>query len=472
MDENREDRFLNQSVLKQEGEKCPHHDAVSEEDEGCAGREYQSGDEGKKADLDVVDGNGKEHVYFASLGIDAQGPAVFYVFNGVVHVIVAHDETGKVDVVVGADGADQDGDHKNHKGIQQLVAALKHDSRQFSAPEIQKCIGLDLFVANDGLVKLPGEAVEVLRCRALRVVRTRVGEVIRHLDEEFGDFVRRHHTLLGANEHLELFPLFFVLFEERGFSHYLRLRILPPEFIDSFAVTKIKITTSQNIEIEYELASIFDRILAWLIDIVIIVVYVLIAAFVVSAALGDISSGAIALATVPGLLYHLLCEWFFRGQSVGKMAMRIKVVRVDGSPANVGNYLLRWIFRLLEVNPGMFYGSIAIGSIAFSPRGQRFGDMMAGTTVIKLDRKVSLADTILAPTREGYQALFPEVSKLDDADAGTIRDVLKQHRMEGDQSVLNACANRVCHALGITPPQTMNAEQFLRSVLKDYSHLH
>jgi hypothetical protein len=98
--------------------------------------------------------------------------------------------------------------------------------------------------------------------------------------------------------------------------------------------------------------------------------------------------------------------------------------------------------------------------------------MMAGTTVIKLDRKVSLGDTIYAPSREGYQALFPEVVKLDDQDAGTIRDVLNQHRTIGDQSVLNACANRVCHTLGITPPQTMNAEQFLRYVLKDYSHLH
>lgn len=237
-------------------------------------------------------------------------------------------------------------------------------------------------------------------------------------------------------------------------------------------MTKIKITTSQNIEIEYELASIFDRILAWLIDATIIVVYVLVASFVVSFALRDVSSGAIALVSLPGLFYHLVCEWFFSGQSVGKMALRIKVVKVDGSPPNVGNYLLRWIFRLIE-GPLMFYGSAAIAAIAFSTRGQRFGDMIAGTTVIKLDRKVSLSDTIFAPSKEGYQALFPEVSKLDDVDAGTIREVLQQHRMEGgNPAVLIACANRVCHVLGVKPPQNMSAEQFLRFILKDYSHLH
>jgi uncharacterized RDD family membrane protein YckC len=237
-------------------------------------------------------------------------------------------------------------------------------------------------------------------------------------------------------------------------------------------VTKIKITTPQNIEIEYELASIFDRILAWLIDIIIIVGYVGIAILVVSAIMGEFSTGAVALVSLPGLLYHLGCEWFLGGQSVGKMALRIKVVRIDGSPANVGNYLLRWMFRLLEVNPGVFYGSVAIGAIAFSPKGQRFGDMMAGTTVIKLERKVSLADTIFATNKEGYQALFPEVSKLDDADARTIREVLQTHRFSTDRGVLNACANRVCHALGISPPQGMNEEQFLRYVLKDYAHMH
>lgn len=236
-------------------------------------------------------------------------------------------------------------------------------------------------------------------------------------------------------------------------------------------MTKIKITTSQNIEIEYELASIFDRILAWLIDIVIIVGYVGIASMVVTAAIGDISGGAIALVSLPGLLYHLLCETLFQGQSVGKMALRIKVVRVDGSPPNFGHFLLRWIFRLVE-NPVVFYGAVTIGAIAFSPRGQRFGDMMAGTTVIKLERKVSLADTLYAPSKEGYQAMFPEVGRLDDADANTIRDVLRLYRMEANMGVLNACANRICHVLGIAPPQNMNAEQFLRYVLKDYAHLH
>ena len=237
-------------------------------------------------------------------------------------------------------------------------------------------------------------------------------------------------------------------------------------------MTKIKITTSQNIEIEYELATIFDRILAWLIDIIILIAYVGIALIVVAAIFHDVSSGTVAIATVPALLYHLICETLFQGQSLGKMALRIKVVRVDGSPPNLGNFLLRWVFRVLEVNPAVFYGGVAVGAIAFSKQGQRFGDMIAGTTVIKMNRKVSFSDTIFAQNKDGYQALFPEVSKLDDTDVGTIRDVLRQYRSDGDAAILNACANRVCHVMGVKPPESMNAEQFLRFIVKDYSHLH
>lgn len=238
-------------------------------------------------------------------------------------------------------------------------------------------------------------------------------------------------------------------------------------------MTKIKITTTQNIEIEYELATIFDRILAWLIDSVILVAYVGIAIIVVVAAREELGMGATSIILVPALLYHLLMELIFQGQSVGKMALRIRVVRVDGSPPNFGNYVLRWIFRLLETNLAFFYGTAAVGAIAFSPRGQRFGDMMAGTTVIRLGRKVTLADASFggAP-REGYQATFPEVSKLDDEDARTIREVLLHHRTLQSQGVLTSCANRVCHVLGIRPPSGMGAEQFLRVVLKDYSHTH
>jgi uncharacterized RDD family membrane protein YckC len=237
-------------------------------------------------------------------------------------------------------------------------------------------------------------------------------------------------------------------------------------------VTKIKITTTQNIEIEYELATIFDRILAWLLDFAILIVYAFLGVLVGIAFTKEFSMGILAVVAVPFALYHLLMEAFFKGQSVGKMALRIRVVRTDGAPANFGNFLVRWVLRLFETDPVVFYGAIGLGSIAFSFKGQRLGDMMAGTTVIKLDRKVNLHDTFFGHTKEGYVPMFPSTHSLDDEDATTIRDVLHMFRIDRDVNVLKVCANRVCHVLQVTPPKEMTAELFLRHVLRDYANLH
>ena len=49
--------------------------------------------------------------------------------------------------------------------------------------------------------------------------------------------------------------------------------------------------------------------------------------------------------------------------------MKIKVVRLNGTPATVGDYLLRWVFSLVD-----FYvlsGAIALVAVAMGGKGQR-----------------------------------------------------------------------------------------------------
>lgn len=235
-------------------------------------------------------------------------------------------------------------------------------------------------------------------------------------------------------------------------------------------MTKIKIRTTQNIDIEYELATIFDRILAWLVDFMVIGGYIMIAWIGVASIWHDPDLTLLLPFFTPGLLYHFFAEWLMNGQSIGKMALRIRVVRLDGSPPTIGNYMARWIFRPLETSPIALYGSVGISAVAFSEKGQRIGDMVAGTTVIRTDRRVSMADTILARNRSDYQPAFVQVQNLLDRDIATIKDVLRIYRRERNRKLLNACANHVCHALSIVPPNNMNAEQFLRNIVRDYSY--
>jgi uncharacterized RDD family membrane protein YckC len=236
-------------------------------------------------------------------------------------------------------------------------------------------------------------------------------------------------------------------------------------------VTKIKITTTQNIDIEYELATLFDRILAWWIDFIILVAYALIARLVLVLVDPFASSFAYLAALAPAFLYHFMMEWFFNGRSVGKMALGTRVMRTDGSPPNIINYFMRWMFRIVETNLFLLYGIPSIVSIAFSAKSQRVGDLLSGTTVVRIDRKTQMSDTILVRAREGYQPVFPAASKLSDRDVNTIRDVILLYRQNNDRKVLIACANRVAHVLHLEPPAGMAPDIFLRTIMRDYSSM-
>ena len=238
-------------------------------------------------------------------------------------------------------------------------------------------------------------------------------------------------------------------------------------------MTKIKITTTQNIDIEYELATVFERIVAWLIDFFVIIAYLLIAATISGMLFDrrDLNYGFLGLAT-PVLLYHFLSEWLLNGRSLGKMAMRLKVVRLDGSPPHVGNYLIRWVFRLIDCDPFFFYGSFGIGAITMNAKGQRFGDLMAGTTVIKMERQISMSDTMFTETHDGYQLVYPQVSRLSDTDVNTLTDVLRLYQRERNVKLLNITANRVCHILSVNPARNQDAETFIRHIIYDYNHAH
>ena len=236
-------------------------------------------------------------------------------------------------------------------------------------------------------------------------------------------------------------------------------------------MTKIKITTTQNIDIEYELATVFDRILAWLVDFLLIVAYIGLAIALTGILFEDPSSYAYGFMVTPIALYHLVSEWLLNGRSVGKMAVGIKVVRLNGSPANLGNYFVRWFMRGIETFPIFFFGAIGVTSSMLNPRGQRIGDIMAGTTVIKTGKAVSMSETIYSKTKADYEPFFPMSVDLNDRDINTLREVLRLYRMERNAKLLNVAANRVAHVLKIIPPSNMGAERFIRTIIRDYNHL-
>ncbi len=241
----------------------------------------------------------------------------------------------------------------------------------------------------------------------------------------------------------------------------------------------VRIRTAQNVDIEYEVASIGDRIVAAVLDMVIVLLYVLaivlLWVFVATTFEPTFSEGfgvvpIIVSLVVPTMFYHLIFEVFNNGQSLGKKIRKIRVVKIDGSQPSIGSYILRWLIRLIEVD--LMSGAVAVVAILISGKGQRLGDMAAKTTVIRLIGH-NLDGTIFTPIEAGYEPVFPQVSQLTGQDVSTIKEVLnvstdrKTYSKETQQELLDKTKSSIQNRLDVQsdlPPQ-----DFLSTVLKDYN---
>jgi uncharacterized RDD family membrane protein YckC len=236
----------------------------------------------------------------------------------------------------------------------------------------------------------------------------------------------------------------------------------------------IKITTSQNVDLEYEAAGVGYRILATLLDGVFIAVYIVIIVLLCMQ-LGFnyfyqsnqyLASTLIIILGLPVLLYHFLSETFMNGQSLGKKVVGIKVVKLDGTQPGIGSFILRSILRVIDIQ--LVNGLVALISVAASDKSQRLGDMAAGTTVIKKGSNVSLQNTILYKQVIDYKIVFEQVALLSDKDLGIIKEILDHSLANNKPQNLKALAQKVKTKMNITT--TLTDEQFLKTVLLDYSH--
>ena len=239
----------------------------------------------------------------------------------------------------------------------------------------------------------------------------------------------------------------------------------------------IDIQTTQNVTIEYPIASIGDRVVAALIDLLIMIGYLLIIIFVyiwLSSAIEgtafDFPVAIFIILFLPFFFYHLLCETFLNGQSFGKKLMKMRVVKVDGAQATIGSYFLRWILAPIDF---FFYGSVGLVTMLINGKGQRLGDLAAHTTVIKLKSKTKLEDTILAATPFDYKVIFPEVKQLTDKDISIIKEVFDLNYKKPDVAVYMSMLDKTKQTL----EQKMGVQSdlpplnFIDTVLKDYNYL-
>jgi len=236
----------------------------------------------------------------------------------------------------------------------------------------------------------------------------------------------------------------------------------------------IEIKTTQNVVLQYELATFGDRLLAFLIDLICIIVIelvlFLIGISIFSPIYGTAETVLSILVSCVFIFYTLVLEVNNRGQSIGKMAMRIRVIKTAGGQAKFSDYAARWAFRMVDIYFSL--GGIASILIVSSTKAQRIGDIVANTAVVKLVPKTTLALNSLLSlhAQNSYKPTYMMAKQLVEEDVLLIKTTLDRYRRfdnDAHEEAIELLTERIRTVLqleNIHPDKKV----FLQTVLNDY----
>lgn len=243
-------------------------------------------------------------------------------------------------------------------------------------------------------------------------------------------------------------------------------------------MSELSISTTQNVIIKFTAASVGERMGAYALDLLIKVAYLIFVGYVffyllhLDRILGGMDNWSrisiMMLFFLPYAFYSLVMESIFEGQTLGKRIAKIKVVKIDGYQASFGDYLMRWLFRLVDFISCS--GLVGLVAMIISDKRQRLGDMVSGTAVITLKSKISIDSTILEEIEDTYVPTYPLVIKLSDNDIRIIKETFENTlaSKDIDFEIIIKLKDKIEQVTGIKKQSGLN-EDFIKTILKDYN---
>lgn len=225
------------------------------------------------------------------------------------------------------------------------------------------------------------------------------------------------------------------------------------------------IVTGQYVRIRQTPASVGERMLAQLIDWVIQFAYLTM--WWILSSNTDLYMGTLAIILVvllPVFFYCPLCEILSGGQTFGKRLVKLRVIMADGTLPSPAAYLLRWLMMIAD---GPLLGYIGVLVMILNRNNQRFGDMAAGTLVVKLQSysKIQVSLDEYDYLTEGYRPSYPQAADLSLEQADIIRRAVGSDQPER----ISQLSQKVQQLLGVTRRESED-EFFLRRIIRDYQY--
>jgi uncharacterized RDD family membrane protein YckC len=233
------------------------------------------------------------------------------------------------------------------------------------------------------------------------------------------------------------------------------------------------VVTGEAVALDIRLAGIGSRGIATLIDLAIefaLLFILLIGTAVLEAFTTTDAADAVALVIFVGVLlgYPVGLETLWRGQTVGKKVMGLRVVRDDGGPIRFRHALVRGLAGVVFEKP-MLVMLPALASMSISSRHKRFGDLMAGTVVLQQRAPGQIDAQIHMPPQLAGWAAGLDLSGVDDRFALRIRQfVTRAHELnDASRATLE---HQLCTEIGqrvTSPPPGTPPWALLTAVLAE-----
>jgi uncharacterized RDD family membrane protein YckC len=145
------------------------------------------------------------------------------------------------------------------------------------------------------------------------------------------------------------------------------------------------VNTPEGIQFPLLLAGPVTRFLAWLVDWVCVLILLEVFSVIITLTTA-VSSNIALLLWILGYFtltigYGIAFEWFWRGQTVGKRLLRLRVMDAQGLRLHSSQIVIRNLLRAVDMLPGLYLlgGAICL----LSRHAQRLGDLAANTIVVR-----------------------------------------------------------------------------------------
>ena len=167
--------------------------------------------------------------------------------------------------------------------------------------------------------------------------------------------------------------------------------------------------------------------------------------------------------------YFVFWELVSGGRSLGKLCLKLRVVRDGGWPIGARESLIRNLLRMVDLLPGPYV--VGLVAMIASPDGKRLGDVAAGTIVIRLDRPEPappLLDEVPAPAAQGFRFERTQLARIGPTERTLLHQTLRRvERLPPAQAdaIVARAAGALCARLGHPPVPPPQDRAFLLALL-------